>query len=125
MSRIRSSGTAPEAAVAKILRAARIRFRRRTGGLPGKPDFVLPDLDKVLMVHGCFWHQHSKCAEGRIPSSNTGYWTPKLARNVRRDAAVARKLRRLGWGVVVIWECELRDGAAVVRRLDRLRARAT
>lgn len=120
MARIRSSGTSPEATVAVLLRRAGIRFTRKTRHLPGRPDFILLDAHKVVMVHGCFWHQHTGCREGRVPASNVGYWKPKLERNVRRDAAVAAKLRRGGWGVLLVWECHLKNPAAVERRLSRL-----
>lgn len=125
MRRIRSTGTAPEALVARLLRREKIKYTRLTKDLPGRPDFMLPGARLILMVHGCFWHQHPACREGRIPSSNVGYWKAKLQRNQRRDAAVARRLRRLGWRVAAIWECQLKDAGRVARRLQRLACPAT
>ena len=77
--------------------------------MPGKPDLVFPSRKKVIFVHGCFWHLHPGCREGRPPGSNTGYWTPKLKRNVERDAEVQTALRAGGWETVVIWECQTAD----------------
>jgi DNA mismatch endonuclease (patch repair protein) len=85
------------------------RFRLHVKDLPGRPDIVLPCHGKVVFVHGCFWHQHSGCREGRLPGSRLDYWTPKLARNIERDAEQRRKLKILGWKSLVIWECELNN----------------
>lgn len=118
MSRIKSGDTEPELVVRRILHAHGYRFRLRVPNLPGKPDIVLPKHKTVVLVHGCFWHQHSKCRDGsRIPSSNVGYWGQKLARNVERDRKNRRTLRRLGWKVVTIWECDIRrDPERAIRR---------
>jgi DNA mismatch endonuclease (patch repair protein) len=75
--------------------------------LPGKPDIVFPSRRKAVFVHGCFWHQHPQCREGRVPSTRQDYWKPKLERNVARDAAATEELRDLGWDVLVVWECQL------------------
>jgi DNA mismatch endonuclease Vsr len=72
---------------------------------------------KVIFVHGCFWHQHPGCGEGRPPSSNEGYWKPKLARNVERDASALAALTGAGWEVLVMWECETKDRASLQKRL--------
>jgi DNA mismatch endonuclease (patch repair protein) len=95
------------------------RFRLHVKTLPGKPDIVLPRHGKVVLVHGCFWHQHSRCGEGRIPGSRRHYWIPKLTRNADRDREHCRALKRLGWKVLVVWECELRDVAALEARLAK------
>jgi DNA mismatch endonuclease (patch repair protein) len=75
--------------------------------LPGRPDLVLPGRRAVILIHGCFWHQHARCREGRPPASNRTYWLPKLARNVARDRKNVRKLRRLRWRVLTVWECDV------------------
>jgi DNA mismatch endonuclease, patch repair protein len=84
------------------------RFRLHVRTLPGNPDIVLPRHKKILLVHGCFWHGHKRCLKGRPPKSNLDFWIPKLAANRMRDRVVVAKLRRLGWKVLVIWQCQLR-----------------
>jgi len=82
------------------------RFRLHRRQLPGAPDIVLPRYRTVVLVHGCFWHQHD-CKLGRkLPKSNQGYWLPKLRRNKERDVSNTAALREGGWSVVVVWECE-------------------
>lgn len=109
MARIRSANTKPELAVRRIAHAMGYRFRIHRRDLPGKPDLVFPSRRKVILVHGCFWHQHSCRAGRRQPSTRSDYWGPKLARNVARDDAVRSELSARGWEVLVIWECEVKD----------------
>jgi DNA mismatch endonuclease (patch repair protein) len=108
MSNITSVNTAPEKAVRSMIHRMGYRFRLHPTSLPGKPDIVLPRHKKVILVHGCFWHGHLRCLKGKPPKSNLDFWLPKLAANRKRDRIVAAKLRRLGWGVLVIWQCQLR-----------------
>ncbi len=107
MSRIRSKDTAPEIAVRRLIHAAGYRYRLHVDELPGKPDLVFPARRAVIFVHGCFWHLHPRCTEGRIPSSNRDYWGPKLARNAQRDKSNAKALKKDGWRVMTIWECQI------------------
>lgn len=93
------------------------RFRLHRRDLPGTPDIVLPGRKTVIFVHGCFWHQHS-CELGRTPKGNQSYWLPKLAGNAGRDIAVRRRLRALGWRVLVVWECQTKK-PTLVGRLQR------
>ncbi len=109
MRAIRSTGTKPEMLVRQLAHALGYRFRLHRKDLPGKPDLVFPSRRKVIFVHGCFWHQHAECREGRMPGSNQDYWRPKLERNQQRDAAHIENLRKTGWDVMVIWECQTRD----------------
>lgn len=120
MARIRSRDTKPELTVRRLLYAQGYRYRLHGRGLPGKPDLVFKGRRKVILVHGCFWHQHAEehCLGGRKPKSNTGYWHEKLERNVARDRRNQNELRALGWDILVVWECEMRDADAL---LDRLR----
>ena len=85
MRAIRGQDTKPEILVRLAAHSMGYRFRLHRRDLPGKPDFVFPRKQKVIFVHGCFWHQHAGCRDGRIPQSNTGYWRPKFARNKKRD----------------------------------------
>ncbi len=106
MSCIRSKDTKPEMHVRRLLHSLGFRYRLHVRSLPGCPDIVLPKLRTVIQVQGCFWHGHS-CRDGRVPQTNTEYWTPKLLRNRQRDRSNERKLRRLGWSVHTFWECRV------------------
>ena len=118
MSRIRGKDTTPERVVCRVVRALGRRFRRHWADLPGKPDLVFPALRKVIFVHGCFWHMH-RCRHGRVePRTNAAFWRKKREGNAVRDRANRRKLRRLGWRVLTIWECWTRPD-----RADELAAR--
>ena len=107
MSRIRSKDTIPELRVRRYLHRAGLRYRVHVANLPGAPDIVFPSRRLCVFVNGCFWHGCRKCRDGqRQAQSNREYWLPKIARNRERDRAHYRDLRRQGWTVAVIWECE-------------------
>lgn len=120
MAAIRSRDTKPEIAVRKLLHALGFRFRLHRNDLPGCPDIVLPRYKTVVFVNGCFWHQHEGCRLASKPGSRQEYWHAKLARNVARDKCSFTKLTELGWKVIVVWECDLRDPNAVAVRLQNL-----
>lgn len=119
MRRIRSSSTKAEVFVRSLLHRKGYRFRVSLKGLPGKPDIVFTKRKRIIFVHGCFWHQHPKknCLDARLPKSRQEYWIPKLTRNVERDAANNRKLRRLGWRILVLWECDVFGGRDIESKL--------
>jgi len=117
MSRVRQHDTLPEREVRRCLRSLRIRFRSQVEALPGRPDFVLVDFPCAVFVHGCFWHSHARCVRARRPSSRRSFWNVKLDRNRRRDRCNSTKLRKLGYRIITIWECRLRNVEAVRRRL--------
>jgi DNA mismatch endonuclease, patch repair protein len=106
MSNIRSVDTKPEIIVRRQLHSLGYRFRLHYKDLPGCPDIVLPKYHAVIFVHGCFWHHHMSCAKSRLPKSNVQFWTDKISTNVQRDKRNMSKLKRLGWHVLVVWECE-------------------
>ncbi len=108
MSGIRSKDTRPEMIVRRALHARGFRYRLHVKDLPGKPDLVFPRYRSVVMVHGCFWHGHS-CHLFKVPSTRTEFWLAKIGRNRERDAEVRQALAGLGWRVLEVWECELRD----------------
>lgn len=119
MRRIPSKDTKPEMLVRRLLHARGYRYKLHVPDLPGRPDLVFPKLRKVILVHGCFWHLHKACEEGRIPNSRREYWEPKLLRNVDRDRKHLVSLRRLGWKSLVVWECEMKDSERTGKRLIR------
>ena len=107
MSKIRGKNTKPEMILRSELFKKGYRFRVHRKDLPGNPDIVLPKYHSVIFVHGCFWHYHKNCREGRIPSSNYEFWKEKLQRNIKKDADNIKALRKEDWKVFVIWECEI------------------
>lgn len=118
MRRVHAKDTTPEKRVRSLLHRLGFRFRLHRKDLPGKPDIVLPKHAAVIFVHGCFWHRHEGCPRASTPASRRDYWLPKFERTVKRDAENQARLRRLGWRVILVWECELRD-------MDRLAGRLT
>jgi len=120
MRRIHNKHTKPEVRLRSLLHKMGYRFRLHDKDLPGKPDIVFSGRHKVIFVHGCFWHQHPGCREGRIPTSRRDYWEPKLNRNTIRDETALAKLNAKGWGTQVIWECELEGNLPQV--LERIAA---
>ncbi len=117
MARIGSKDTKPEMKVRRLVHAMGYRYRLHVKELPGKPDLVFSSRKKVIYVHGCFWHQHKGCREGKVPTSRESYWLPKLTRNVGRDRKHIRRLKRLGWEVLTLWECQLGDSKEVERKV--------
>jgi DNA mismatch endonuclease (patch repair protein) len=118
MSRVRARDTKPEMAVRKLVFSLGYRYRLHDRKLPGTPDLVFASRRKAIFVHGCFWHRHTGCPNTRWPKSKLRFWVPKLTENRARDIKKLRKLRRQGWNVLVIWECE-------VKRADGLSSRIT
>lgn len=109
MRKIKDRDTAPELLVRRLVHGMGYRYRLHQKDLPGKPDLVFRSRRKVIFVHGCFWHQHKNCRDGRIPRSNINYWSPKLNRNVQRDAVVKLALEEMGWDAMVVWQCQTKD----------------
>jgi DNA mismatch endonuclease (patch repair protein) len=107
MARIRSKNTKPELIVRRLAHALGYRFRLHRRDLPGKPDLVFPRRRCVIFVHGCFWHGHG-CRLSSRPKTNSDFWADKIAGNRARDARHVEELRKQGWQVEVIWECETR-----------------
>ena len=119
MRKIRAKNTSPELLVRRLVHGMGFRYRLHVADLPGKPDLVLPRLNKVIEVRGCFWHAHGKCIDSHIPKSRLDYWGPKLQRNHDRDAANLRSLKSLGFRVLVVWECEVNNEKRLTARLSR------
>lgn len=117
MSLVKSKNTRTELSVRKLVFSMGHRYRIHGAGLPGKPDLVFARKKKAIFVHGCFWHRHKDCKKATTPASNTEYWLPKFAKTVERDSQTLDSLRELGWASLVIWECELKDMAALANKL--------
>ena len=110
MSRIRSNDTKPELMVRSFLFQRGFRFRLHVKNLPGHPDIVLPKYRTVVEVRGCFWHRHPGCKKTTTPSTHVDFWQRKFTDNIARDQRIEAELRRLGWHIIVIWECEVING---------------
>lgn len=119
MSAIRSTGTGPERRVGSVAHRLGYRFRLHRKDLPGNPDLVFPSRKKVIFVHGCFWHQHKSpdCGQGTAPTSNVEFWNRKFAATQRRDSEAQCELSRMGWDVLVVWECETKDEVELASRI--------
>ena len=116
---MRGKGTVPERQVRNRLERAGIRYKANTKGLPGTPDLVIPSVKRAVFVHGCFWHMH-RCRYGRVvPKTNVEFWRAKRAANVRRDRRNLSALRRAGWRVMTLWECQIGDPLAVARNAKK------
>lgn len=123
MRAIRSKDMKPEMLVRRLVHSMGYRYRLHNHRLPGRPDMVFQPRRKVIFVHGCFWHQHPgpECKIAHRPRTNLEYWEPKLRRTQERDAATLEKYAELGWGALVIWECETKNADLSVLKY-RLRA---
>jgi DNA mismatch endonuclease (patch repair protein) len=119
MRAVRDRDTRPELAVRRLTHRLGFRFRLHRRELPGKPDLVFQSKHKIIFVHGCFWHGHD-CPKGRrTPKTNAIYWEEKIRRNSQRDAQHISQLEALGWNVLTIWECELKDVVALTEIIKR------
>lgn len=117
MQAIRGKDSKPEVAVRRLAHSLGYRYRLHVPELPGKPDLVFPSRRKIILIHGCFWHRH-RCRKGRsLPRTHARFWREKLDRNKARDATNRRRLRKLGWEVLVIWECEVKRMNALIERI--------
>lgn len=119
MARVRRAGTTPELSVREALRQLGVRFTTENSDLPGSPDLANRRRRFAVFVHGCFWHRHAGCSRTTMPSRNRAFWSAKFEANVSRDRRAVRALRRLGYRVVVVWECRTRDPLALSRRIRR------
>ena len=108
MSRIKGKDTKPEELVRKYLFSRGFRYRKNDKRLPGKPDIVLPKYKTIIFVNGCFWHKHEGCKYFVWPKNNAEFWKQKIEGNVERDKKNLQDLKKLGWNVIVVWECQLK-----------------
>jgi DNA mismatch endonuclease (patch repair protein) len=110
MARIRSKNTKPEVLTRSAVHALGVRFRNHVDDLPGKPDLANKSRKWAIFVHGCFWHSHADCRLASSPKSNAAYWHEKLFRNTVRDSEKIAALRSQGYRVLIVWECDVREG---------------
>lgn len=110
MSQIKSKDTKPELLVRKYLFANGLRYRIHDNKLPGKPDIVLPKYKTVIFVNGCFWHGHRGCNYFVLPKTRSDWWRKKIETTVKRDKKNYRLLKKSGWKVVIIFECQIKKG---------------
>jgi len=117
MARVKGSNTGPEVLVRSLVHRMGFRFRLHRRDLPGCPDLVFPKHRKAIFVHGCFWHGHEDCPRSARPSTNTAFWNKKLSGNIERDQRNQKALRELGWKVLVVWQCEIKDSTGLEQLL--------
>ena len=119
MGRVRSRDTGPELAVRRLVYSLGYRYRLHVGDLRGHPDLVFRPRMKVIFVHGCFWHRHLHCALARLPKSKKKFWSQKFEANRARDRRTERVLRKQGWRLLTIWECEIGNLNVLVKRIRK------
>lgn len=115
MSRIRSKNTRPELKIRKIIADFGIKYRLNVAKLPGKPDIVIAKQKKAVFINGCFWHQHENCKKASMPKSNKRYWKDKLKRNIQRQGNDIKKLKKEGWKIFTVWECQTEKNNLIKR----------
>lgn len=120
MAAVKGKDTKPEMLVRRYLHGLGYRYGLHNRKLPGSPDLVLRRLKTVIFIHGCFWHGHEGCKYYRLPKSNIDFWQTKIDRNRKRDAEVEAKLNSMGWRVLTVWECDLKNKERRERTLSHL-----
>lgn len=118
---VKGKDTKPEMIVRRYLHGLGFRYGLHNKKLPGSPDLVLRRHKTVIFINGCFWHGHENCKYYRLPKSNIRFWKEKIERNIARDERDMKALRKLGWRVMVIWECELKTEESRMRTLHELK----
>lgn len=118
MAAIQSTNTKPELAVRRLVHGMGYRYRLHAKELPGKPDIVFPSRKKIVFVHGCFWHHHQGCRYATSPKTRMNFWNEKFAQNVARDRRNRLALKKAGWTVMIVWQCELKNSEKLARRID-------
>lgn len=119
MSHIKSKYSSSELVVGQIVHALGLHYNRYIHLLPGKPDYKLKENKTLIFVNGCFWHQHSGCKRSSLPKTNKKYWFPKLLRNVEKQKIDIKLLRRRGWKVLLVWECQTKNRAKLENKLRK------
>ena len=108
MSRIKGKDTKPEMLVRRFLHGQGYRYRLHVKNLPGKPDIVLPKYKTIIFIHGCFWHGHEGCRYYVVPKTRTEWWLGKINGNIENDKKAIKVLKKEGWRIITLWECQLK-----------------
>ena len=117
MARIRGKNTNPELLVRRLIHALGYGYRIHRADLPGTPDIAFIGRRKAIFVHGCFWHRHEGCSKASMPKTREAYWSKKFSTNLERDSRKLKELARMGWKVLVVWECETKNKELLVDTL--------
>lgn len=120
MSSISGKDTKPEVLVRKFLFSQGFRYRKNVKTLHGKPDIVLPKYKTVIFIHGCFWHGHKKCKKAKLPVTRKSFWQHKISGNVVRDKKNIKQLKKDGWNVIIVWQCQIKNLLGMQKRFDSL-----
>ena len=120
MTRIKAKNTKPEIAVRKVLSKLGARYRLHNSKLAGKPDIVIAKAKKIIFINGCFWHQHKNCKKQAMPKANKKYWELKLQRNIEKQAQNIKFLKKQGWKVYKIWECQTNDENKLIQKISKI-----
>jgi DNA mismatch endonuclease (patch repair protein) len=118
MRAVRRKDTAPELVVRKAAHGLGLRFRLQGRQLPGRPDLILPRWKTAIFVNGCFWHRHPGCKLATVPKSNAAFWRLKFRNNQRRDISNYGLLNKMGWRVIILWQCEVKTVEAATTALE-------
>jgi len=120
MSKIRAKNTKPELLVRQFLFSKGFRYRLHQNTLPGKPDIILKKYKTIIFVNGCFWHGHKNCKKSILPTSNITFWKGKIQANIDRDKKSKRSLKKIGWSIFTIWECDIKNKMALTKTMNKL-----
>jgi len=120
MTKIKAKDTKPEVAVRKVLAKLGVRYRLHNLKLAGKPDIIIAKPKKIIFINGCFWHQHKNCKKQAMPKANIKYWAPKLQRNIEKQTQDIKTLRKQGWKVYKIWECQTNNKDKLTQKISKI-----
>jgi DNA mismatch endonuclease (patch repair protein) len=120
MSKVTAKDTRPEVKVRKFLFSKGFRYRKNDKRFPGKPDIVLPKYKTIIFVHGCFWHHHENCRAAALPRTNHEFWKDKMQTNVKRDKKNRMDLKKLGWKIIVVWQCQIKNRELFAETIKRV-----
>ena len=120
MTKIKAKNTKPEIAVRKVLSRLGERYRLHNSKLAGKPDIVIVKTKKIIFINGCFWHQHKNCKKQAMPKANKKYWESKLKRNIEKQAQDIKLLKKQGWDVYKIWECQTNNEDKLTQKISKI-----
>jgi DNA mismatch endonuclease, patch repair protein len=120
MSKISGKETKSEIKVRKYLFAQGFRYRKNDKKLLGKPDIVLPKYKTIIFIHGCFWHHHENCPKSALPTTNKKFWENKIKKNVERDIFNQETLINLGWNIIVIWQCRIKNQTLFYKKMEKI-----